>query len=55
MGSAQQQLAQGARCLGKRLLLVATVWSPRGCLGGEGLCRSITVQGCAGVQAVERQ
>lgn len=43
--------AQGASYLGKRRLLLATILSPGGCLGGEGLCRHPEVQVCAGVEA----
>lgn len=46
--SAQVPQAQGARCLGKWLLLVAAVWSLRGCLGRAGLRRHIEVHVCAG-------
>lgn len=43
--------AQGARCLGNWLLLVATVSRARGCLGRGVLCRHSKVWVRTGVQA----
>lgn len=53
MGRAQLRPAQGARHLGKWLLLVVPISSPRGGLGVAGLCWFLQVQGRAGVEARE--